>query len=328
MAERRNRNGYRNRDPYHLDGYYDRGGTSAPKAGAFLFQLTICAVALLCLLGGWASKAEWFAQSKALLLAQMNAEDQTQAVGNLLSGFLPGGSSEETVRTGTTPDAADLDPDASQADATPEQEQEVSAEKLAELYRYIEQYGADQQETTELPEESGMGGYLPVRTAQDPAAGQRYAAPEGCLLSPVAVSASPLLPLRQATVTSRYGYRIHPVTGELDFHTGIDLAAAQGTKIWAAWPGTVEEVGWSDIYGNYALVSHSGGLATFYAHCDSIAVQEGMVLRQGELIGYVGTTGLSTGPHLHWEIRVSGMRVDPAWALGGISVFQEEEDAQ
>ena len=74
-----------------------------------------------------------------------------------------------------------------------------------------------------------MGGYLPVSVSGTGAA--RYPAPEGCLLSPVAVSAKPLLPLKRATVTSIFGYRIHPITGELDFHTGLDLAAAQGLSL-------------------------------------------------------------------------------------------------
>ncbi|MDD3193312.1 MAG: M23 family metallopeptidase [Oscillospiraceae bacterium] len=284
------------------------------------YQIGVCTILLLCLLGGWLFDAGWFASGKEQLLAQMDAADQTQQVEKLLSGIFSKPSQEQQAPV-ATPDAAGVLP-ATQADEKA-QDAGVSPEKLEELYRYIERYGKAKK-TVDSTGLTGMGGYLPVSASGADTA--RYQAPEGCLLSPVAVSAKPLLPVKRATVTSIYGYRLHPLTGELDFHTGIDLAAAQGTRISAAWPGTVSEVGWSEIYGNYALVSHSGRLATFYAHCDSIVVQEGAVLRQGESIGYVGSTGWSTGPHLHWEVRVNGLRVDPAWLLGDRQIAGQGEN--
>ncbi|MCI5809274.1 MAG: M23 family metallopeptidase [Oscillospiraceae bacterium] len=322
MADRRDYSGRRGGMPYRPVPYGQR--ESAPKAagGMLPLQIFICAVFLLCLLGGWLLDAQWFADGKQLLLAQINAADQTQQVETILSGIFKKQESNGQVPA-TTSDAATLTPEEEKT-----QQAGASPEKLEELYRYIERYSREKDEKqTDAAAPAGMGGYLPISLS---GAGQesgtaRYLAPEGCLLSPVAVSAKPLLPLKRGTVTSAFGYRIHPITGELDFHTGLDLAAAQGTRVSTAWPGIVSEVGWSDIYGNYALVSHSGGLATFYAHCDSIAAKQGAVLRQGELIGYVGSTGWSTGPHLHWEIRINGLRVDPSWILVSRQPEQQED---
>ena len=319
MADRRDYSGRRSGPTYKEGSYYHRKNAYKKSTGILPYQIAVCTVLLLCLLGGWMTDAQWFAEGKQLLLVQINAADQTKRVGNMLSGILNRDETEKQAPA-TTPDAASLSPPSDQA-----QQAGVSPEKLEQLYRYIEQYGkSGEEEQAASTGLTGMGGYLPVSVSGTGAT--QYPAPEGCLLSPVAVSAKPLLPLKRATVTSIFGYRIHPITGELDFHTGLDLAAAQGTRIAAAWPGTVSEVGWSDIYGNYALVSHGSGLATFYAHCDLIAVTEGTVLRQGELIGYVGSTGWSTGPHLHWEIRVNGMRVDPAWIFGTRQAVQQEDE--
>ncbi len=317
MADRRDYDRYRGSGAYRADTYYRKGQNSKGVGGSILpYQLAVCSILLLCLLGGWLLNTEWFYAGKQQLLAQMNAADQTQQVEAILSGFWRQKDDKNPVENKES-DAAQSLPDEGTEDAT--------SQKLEELRRYIEQYGGGKEQPA-AAEPTGMGGYLPVAALRTDSG--RYPAPEGCLLSPVAVSAKPLLPLKSAAVTSIFGYRLHPITEELDFHTGLDLAAAQGTRICAAWPGTVEETGWSDIYGNYALVSHGGGLATFYAHCDSVVVEEGMVLRQGELIGYVGETGWATGPHLHWEIRVNGLRVDPAWIFGSRQAVGEDDRAK
>lgn len=316
MADRRDYDRYRGSSAYRADAYYGRSQNQKRKTSILPYQIGVCGILLLCLLGGWLLNSDWFTTGKQVLLAQLNAADKTQQVENILSG-LWGQQKKEEVDNAVS--------DISQA-LPEDSESDVSAQKLEELYRYIEQYGGgEEKETEDSVQPTGMGGYLPVAVPATDTG--RYPAPEGCLLSPVAVSAKPLLPLKKGTVTSIFGYRLHPITDELDFHTGLDLAAAKGTRISAAWPGTVEETGWSDIYGNYALVSHGGGLATFYAHCDSVVVKEGMRLRQGELIGYVGETGWATGSHLHWEIRVNGLRVDPAWIFGTRQVSQEDTRA-
>ena len=117
------------------------------------------------------------------------------------------------------------------------------------------------------------------------------------------------------TLSSFYGARKDPFTGKARNHTGIDVPAVRDTPIYAAKSGvvTTSELGsggsWS--YGNYVVVSHSDGTSTLYAHMNSRAVSKGQTVAQGEVIGYVGTTGRSTGNHLHFEVRVNGDRVDP-----------------
>lgn len=113
------------------------------------------------------------------------------------------------------------------------------------------------------------------------------------------------------TVTSGFGWRIHPILGRRVFHTGIDIAAASGTPIWAADGGTVVYATWVSGYGNTVALDHGGGISTLYAHQSSVAVSYGEKVKKGQVIGYVGSTGYSTGPHLHFEVRVNGSPVDP-----------------
>lgn len=114
------------------------------------------------------------------------------------------------------------------------------------------------------------------------------------------------------SVSSPFGERIHPITGEPDHHNGIDLAADRGTRILAAKDGVVTASGFDETAGNYIRIDHGDGWLTLYAHCDSLIAEEGTVLRAGEVIAYVGTTGSSTGNHLHFGIRKDGAWLDPA----------------
>ncbi|MBR5328795.1 MAG: peptidoglycan DD-metalloendopeptidase family protein [Firmicutes bacterium] len=114
------------------------------------------------------------------------------------------------------------------------------------------------------------------------------------------------------TLTSNYGYRIHPISGVRKMHTGIDLAAPAGTPIVAAESGTVSLVRKLGTgYGWYVVVSHGSNISTLYAHMSSIIVTQGQVVSRGQKLGGVGTTGSSTGNHLHFEVRVNGSHVSP-----------------
>ena len=112
------------------------------------------------------------------------------------------------------------------------------------------------------------------------------------------------------TITSVFGPRIHPITGRPGNHTGTDIAAPGGTKILSARGGVVTISTYNSSYGNYVVVQHDNGISTLYAHMNSRAVSEGDVVSQGQVLGYVGTTGSSTGNHLHLEFRVNGTRTD------------------
>jgi murein DD-endopeptidase MepM/ murein hydrolase activator NlpD len=116
-----------------------------------------------------------------------------------------------------------------------------------------------------------------------------------------------------AIMRSPFGFRKHPILGYSKMHTGVDWAAPLGTPIFAAGNGIVETVGWEGGYGKYIRIRHANGYETAYGHLTAYAkgITEGVRVRQGQIIGYVGSTGLSTGPHLHYEIMVNGRFVDP-----------------
>jgi len=118
-------------------------------------------------------------------------------------------------------------------------------------------------------------------------------------------------PLPGYSPGSAYGWRMHPILHEMRFHAGEDIGAPSGTPILAADSGTVIQAGPNGGYGNCVMISHGGGRVTLYGHMSSIAVSYGQAVTQGQVIGYVGSTGMSTGPHLHFEVRVNGATTDP-----------------
>ena len=121
-------------------------------------------------------------------------------------------------------------------------------------------------------------------------------------------------------LSSLFGYRIHPITGEAHSHTGIDIPAPGNTPILACKSGQVVTSAYHYSYGNYVVIDHGNGNSTLYAHMSSRAVSEGDMVTQGQTIGYVGTTGSSTGNHLHLEVRENGQRVDPESKFPGVSL--------
>lgn len=118
-------------------------------------------------------------------------------------------------------------------------------------------------------------------------------------------------PLANAVVTSRFGFRTHPIFGTRRLHAGTDFRGATGTPVLAAAGGTVVSAGPRGGYGNAVIIDHGGALATLYAHQSRLSVVAGDQVETGQVIGAVGSTGYSTGPHLHFEVRVNGTPVDP-----------------
>lgn len=122
---------------------------------------------------------------------------------------------------------------------------------------------------------------------------------------------APLLMPVDGRKSSDYGNRLNPYSNTWRFHAGVDIAAPGGTPIRAAADGTVTRAGWNGGYGNYTCLAHGDGLSTCYAHQSQILVEAGQEVRRGQVIGRVGTTGNSTGNHLHFEVRRDGSPVDP-----------------
>ena len=148
-----------------------------------------------------------------------------------------------------------------------------------------------------------LGGFAPGEGEVMAPDGTRV--PTGTLQWPLPVA---------GTITSQFGHRVDPITGEVSSHTGTDIACAEGTPILAAADGTVTVANgldsWGGSYGYYIQIDHGGGLETLYAHCSSICVTTSQQVQAGQVIGYVGHTGRATGSHLHLEVHVNGSRAD------------------
>ena len=145
-----------------------------------------------------------------------------------------------------------------------------------------------------------------IEAARDQAAGGSTGNPSGSassgFLYPLSVSGS---------ITDAYGYRWHPIYQAYRFHYGVDFAVPYGTLIYASKSGTVTAAAYNTYNGNYVTLNHNDGYATLYAHMSNYIVSVGEYVNQGDVIGYVGTTGVSTGPHLHFEVYYGGVNVNP-----------------
>lgn len=132
---------------------------------------------------------------------------------------------------------------------------------------------------------------------------------------PLGLDASETVAPVMAAVSSPYGWREHPIDEEEKFHAGVDLAANYGEPIGAFADGTVDYIGESPAYGQYLQLRHAGGVTTFYAHCSKLCVQQGQEVEKGEKVAEVGDTGNVTGAHLHFEMKIDGVLVDPLYYI-------------
>lgn len=119
----------------------------------------------------------------------------------------------------------------------------------------------------------------------------------------------------KGTITSPFGYREHPTKGRYAAHAGVDIAADHGTAVACFADGVVAEVGQNDDFGRYLLVDHPNGVSTFYSHCHAVLAEKGDEVTVGQIVAQVGSTGQSTGAHLHFEVRLNGVRLDPLYYI-------------
>jgi murein DD-endopeptidase MepM/ murein hydrolase activator NlpD len=136
------------------------------------------------------------------------------------------------------------------------------------------------------------------------------------------VSIPSRMPVNNVALTSSYGMRVHPVLGGRRAHKGVDLAAPTGTPIYATADGVVRKAEWFSSYGLFVQLEHGASLETRYGHMSRLNVFDGQQVRKGDLIGYVGSTGRSTGPHLHYEVRIGGTAVNPIPYMQADEVLQ------
>jgi murein DD-endopeptidase MepM/ murein hydrolase activator NlpD len=157
--------------------------------------------------------------------------------------------------------------------------------------------------------DNGLGSAGQDRQFQQLFASWETTAPGQAVTTNVSIPSG--MPLAGARMSSGYGMRNHPVLRRRARHKGVDLAAPTGTPVYATADGTVGRADWFSSYGLFIKIEHGGALETRYAHLSKLAVNAGEAVRKGDLIGYVGSTGRSTGPHLHYEVRVDGQAVNP-----------------
>lgn len=207
-----------------------------------------------------------------------------------------------------------------------EQQEAKKAEqqaKVAEAQKLLDQINADVAEVNrQLEAEDAAAASLQAEITRKQKQLEEERKQQNVTLPPTGSGYQWPLPAGNLTLTSAFGYRMHPIDLVPHSHTGIDVSAAGGTPIYAAKGGQVimseygSGVNWS--YGNFVVIDHGDGTTTLYAHMSSRAVSEGQLVTQGQTIGYVGNTGNSKGNHLHFEVRVNGQRVDPEGCFPGL----------
>lgn len=174
---------------------------------------------------------------------------------------------------------------------------QVGDAQLAAVSRY------ENVQNTVAPQ--GKGGFWPAK---------KSVVPEGATLDDYTLQETLLLPVSGVT-TSGFGFRKNPVNGKEDFHMGLDLGANEGAGVAAALAGQVTEAGYNAVRGNYIVIHHRAGLQTLYQHLSYGFVRAGETIKAGQMIAAVGSTGMSTGPHLHFELVIDGKRVNPTKPL-------------
>ncbi|MCL2023647.1 MAG: peptidoglycan DD-metalloendopeptidase family protein [Oscillospiraceae bacterium] len=163
--------------------------------------------------------------------------------------------------------------------------------------------------------EPDVGEELSDDSELDGAGGSNLPAPVGLSFAPLWVSGQAVMPV-EGRISSPFGLRKHPKTGEMGWHGGVDIAAPEGTPILAMYGGTVEKTGYSATGGNYILLNHGGSFKSYYCHAREILGQTGEKITAGQTIAAVGSTGETTGPHLHLELRLNGLRYNPMGNTG------------
>lgn len=211
----------------------------------------------------------------------------------------------EAKKTQLEADKAHLDVLAAEA----QKEQDAIAAKKAEQQRVLERARANKSAAEQLEKDlidrskqvqSLIQERLRQRETDSSGSDESYTQGSGVMSWPC-----------NGVITSPYGYRVHPIFGTTIYHSGMDIGVDYGTPIHAADSGTVIYSGWISGYGNAVIIDHGGGVQTLYGHNQSLNVSEGESVAKGSVIAYAGSTGNSTGPHCHFEVRVNGEPADP-----------------
>lgn len=198
-----------------------------------------------------------------------------------------------------------------------EQIQINDAKEVFKMFSNNENSNSKTEEETEyVPlEEPSLSAEIIAEGGADVPVSNEKDIPDNVSLDEYKLNQTMVLPLKKGHTTSEFGMRTHPISADLRFHAGIDIAAEEGSAIYAAFDGVVKVADYDIWNGNYIKLQHDNNIMTVYCHCSKLNVTEGQNIRAGEVIGFVGTTGNSTGPHLHFELRINDISYDPTKAL-------------
>ena len=195
----------------------------------------------------------------------------------------------------------------------------ITKEEIESVYNTVKTaYEADMDNTSEeeyIPlEEPSLEAKVNAKGGADTKIQSSKDVPANASVKSYTLNKQMVIPV-DGVISSDFGVRYHPVDGDLRFHTGIDIAADSGTPIYAAFDGTVTVSKYDQWNGNYIKLTHDNNITTVYCHCQSVNVSTGQNIKAGEVIGYVGSTGVSTGPHLHFELRINDVSYNPFTAM-------------
>ena len=204
-------------------------------------------------------------------------------------------------------------------------EENLSVEEARSVFSNISDYKKDtvEDKKTEKPEsetvfvpfeEPSLSAEIIASGGRDIEVSSSDDIPENVSTDNYTLSQKIVLPLKGKT-TSEFGVRNHPISGDLRFHAGVDIAADKGTNIYSAFDGKVIVADYDQWNGNYVKIKHDNNIMTVYCHCEKLNVKKGQQIRAGEVIATVGSTGSSTGPHLHFELRINNISYNPEKAL-------------
>lgn len=199
-------------------------------------------------------------------------------------------------------------------------EENLKTEEIESVFSNIKNFNAEkanelEEETEYIPlEEPSLNAKIIAGGGSDIKVSSEEEIPDNVSIADYSLNQKMVLPV-DGKVTSEFGIRTHPISGDLRFHAGIDIAADLGTKIYSAFDGEVVHADYDQWNGNFLKIQHDNGIMTVYCHCEKLNVKKGQKIRAGEVVATVGSTGSSTGPHLHFEIRVDDISYNPEKAL-------------
>ena len=187
---------------------------------------------------------------------------------------------------------------------------------ISEFYAEISETDLTPREIIDVFKKVAKATFAPV-LEDETATGETNTTPTGekADFSPVYLTIKIQNPIEKGAITSKFGYRISPITKKYSLHSGLDIASPENSEIHCVYSGVVLIADENEARGKYLVIKHSNNLITTYNHCNELLVKEGEKIKKGETIALVGSTGWSTGPHLHFEIKLNDKYINPLWVL-------------